>query len=60
LHLKDQDEIVVLVYDNHIEIHPISFEYDDSDCLRLSEKSLAKDWNSPEDEEAWAYLQENK
>jgi len=60
LHLNDQDEIIVLVYDEHIEIYPISFEYDNSDCIRLSEKSLAKIWDSPEEDKAWAYLQENK
>jgi uncharacterized membrane protein YebE (DUF533 family) len=31
-----------------------------SETALLSEAALAKDWNRPEEEEAWAYLQPGK
>ena len=30
-----------------------------SDTALLSEAALAEDWNRPEEDEAWAHLQEN-
>ncbi len=33
---------------------------DVSDITLLSEKALAKDWDRPEEDEAWAYLQEEE
>ncbi|MBN1899808.1 hypothetical protein JW926_00615 [Candidatus Sumerlaeota bacterium] len=32
-------------------------EYEISETALLSEKSLAKDWNRPEEDEAWSHLQ---
>lgn len=31
---------------------------DDSESALLSEAALARDWNRPEEEEAWAHLQQ--
>ncbi len=33
---------------------------DEDDITLLSEKSLAKDWNCPEEDEAWAHLQQDQ
>jgi hypothetical protein len=30
------------------------------ECALLSEKSLAEDWNRPEEDEAWAHLQRER
>ena len=32
----------------------------DHELYQLSEQSLARDWLSPEEDEAWAYLQPDK
>jgi len=30
------------------------------ECARLSEASLAEDWNRPEEDQAWAHLQQGQ
>ncbi len=59
-HLKDQDEIAVLVYDDHIEIRPLDYLEERFGCAIASEKSLAEFWNTPEEDEAWENLQEKE
>jgi hypothetical protein len=44
---------LIIVFDDEHE----EFLYEKSLPYILSENSLAKDWNRPEEDEAWAYLQ---
>jgi AbrB family looped-hinge helix DNA binding protein len=45
-------KIAVLAFDDHIELRPMS----QLENAIASEKSLAKQWNSKEDEKAWKNL----
>jgi len=47
------DKIVVLSFENRIELRPMS---DLNELTKISEKVLAKDWNSKQEDKAWRNL----
>ena len=49
-------KIVILSFKDHIELRPIQKISEKMFTAIASEKSLAKDWSSKEDEEAWKNL----
>jgi len=51
--IKTPKRALLIVFDEDFEE---SF-YENSLPYLLSESSLAKEWNRPEEDEAWAYLQ---
>ncbi|MDP3742169.1 MAG: AbrB/MazE/SpoVT family DNA-binding domain-containing protein [Candidatus Micrarchaeota archaeon] len=53
---KEGDKIAILAFDNRLELR--SFKQFNEKMLSAiaSEKSLAKDWLSKEDEKAWKHL----
>ena len=53
---KEGTKIAILAFDDRIELRPFSQISDKMFTLLASEKSLAKDWLSKEDEEAWKNL----
>jgi len=53
---KEGDKIVILAYKDHIELIPIKSISEKMITALASEKVLAKDWNSKEDEKAWKNL----
>ena len=53
---KEGTKIAILAFDDRIELRPFSQISDKMFTLLASEKSLAKDWFSKEDEEAWKNL----
>ncbi|MCK5040001.1 MAG: AbrB/MazE/SpoVT family DNA-binding domain-containing protein [Candidatus Aenigmarchaeota archaeon] len=57
---KEGSKITILSYDDHIELRPMgqiesSLENLDEkrECALASQKVLAKDWNTKEEDEAW-------
>ncbi|ABE53153.1 AbrB/MazE/SpoVT family DNA-binding domain-containing protein [Methanococcoides burtonii] len=48
--------VAVIAKNNHIEIRPLSEIEDQMETAIASEKSLAKLWDTPEEDEAWNYL----
>ncbi|TGC06645.1 AbrB/MazE/SpoVT family DNA-binding domain-containing protein [Methanolobus halotolerans] len=58
LNLGESDKAAILVYDDRIEIRPLASIEKDLECAILSQESLAESWNTPEDDEAWKYLEE--
>lgn len=53
---KEGEKLAVIAFDNRIELIPLSEFNDRMLTAFLSEKSLAKDWLSEEDEKAWKNL----
>ena len=55
---KEGTKISVVVYADRVELRPFQKEKlnDALMCMLASEKSLAKNWMSKEDEEAWKDL----
>lgn len=58
---EEGDKIVLLAFEDHIEIRPLEqirkrLDFAKISNALLSEKALAKDWLSKEDEEAWKDL----
>ncbi len=51
---KKGSKLVLLAYNNHIELRPLS-QIENNPAL-LSEKALAKYWNTKEEDEAWKDL----
>lgn len=49
-------KIAILSFNDHIELRPMEQIGSRMENLIASEKSLAKDWNSKEDEDAWKDL----
>ncbi len=49
-------KIAILAYEDHVELRPIKQVNEKMFTAYASEKSLAKDWNSKEDEKAWKNL----
>jgi AbrB family looped-hinge helix DNA binding protein len=49
-------KIVILAFQNHIEIRPLNQVSNKIRTAIASEKSLAKEWNSKEEDEAWKNL----
>ncbi len=53
---KKGSRIAILAYDDHVELRPMKQISEKMATAAASEKVLAKDWNSKEDEEAWKNL----
>jgi len=53
---KEGSKISVIAYDNRIELRPINQITEGLSRALLSESVLAKDWNTPEEDEAWKDL----
>lgn len=53
---KEGQKITLLVYDDRIEIQPISFVSEKLGPAFVSKKSLAKNWESPEENRTWNNL----
>ena len=53
---KTGSKVAILSFKDHIELRPMKQISERMATAIASEKSLAKDWNSKEDEEAWKNL----
>lgn len=53
---EEGDKIVILAFEDRVELRPLKQFRDKMFTALISEKSLAKDWLSKEDEEAWKNL----
>ena len=53
---KTGSKIAILSFKDHIELRPMNQISSKIETAIASEKSLAKEWNSKEDEEAWKNL----
>jgi AbrB family looped-hinge helix DNA binding protein len=53
---KEGSKIAILAFENRIELRPLNQINEKMFTARASEKSLAKNWLSKEDDEAWKNL----
>lgn len=53
---KEGSKIAIFAFDDRVELRPLSKANERRFTALASEKLLAKDWNSKEDEEAWKNL----
>ena len=53
---KEGSKIAILAYEDRIELRPLKQINERMFTALASENTLAKDWNSEEDEEAWKDL----
>ena len=53
---KEGSKIVILAFDDRVELRPIKQLNEKISTAIATEKVLAEDWNSKEDEEAWKDL----
>lgn len=53
---KTGTKVAILAYADHVELRPLEDVQERLFPALASEKSLAKEWLSPEDEEAWKDL----
>lgn len=53
---KEGSKIAVLAFDDHIELRPLKSIKSGRISALLSEKALAKDWSTKEEDEAWKDL----
>ena len=53
---KEGSKIAILAFDDRVELRPLKQINERIFTAIASEKVLAKDWNSKEDEEAWKNL----
>jgi len=53
---KIGNKIAILAFKDHVELRPIEQVNEKIFTTIASEKVLAKDWNSKEDDEAWKNL----
>lgn len=53
---KEGSKVAILAFEDRIELRPMNQVSERMFTALASEKSLAKDWNSKEDEEAWKNL----
>ena len=53
---KEGSKIAILAFDDRIELRPMSQIDERMFTALATEKVLAKDWNSKEDEKAWKNL----
>lgn len=53
---EEGDKIAILAFEDRVELRPLKQFRDKMFTALISEKSLAKDWLSDEDEEAWKNL----
>lgn len=49
-------KIAILTFDDRIELRPLKYVSEKMKTAIASEKSLGKDWNSKEEDEAWKDL----
>jgi len=50
-------KIAILSYQDHLELRPLRQVSESLLTAIASEKTLAKDWNSKEEDKAWGYLE---
>ncbi|MBI1968837.1 AbrB/MazE/SpoVT family DNA-binding domain-containing protein [Candidatus Woesearchaeota archaeon] len=50
------EKVAILAFEDHIEVRPLKQFTEKMFTAFASEKALAKDWLSEEDEEAWKHL----
>ena len=53
---KTGSKVAILAFKDHVELRPMKQIRNKMSTAIASEKSLAKDWNSKEDEKAWKNL----
>ncbi len=53
---KTGTKIAILAFQDHIELRPLTKIIKGMECYIASRSSLAKDWDSPEENEAWKNL----
>lgn len=53
---KTGTKIAILAFEDHIELRPIKQISEKMKTALATEKVLAKDWNSKEEDEAWKNL----
>lgn len=59
---KTGEKIVILAYEDHVELRPLKqmkkldFSKESVQTALASEKVLARDWNSEEEDKAWSSL----
>lgn len=53
---KTGNKIAIIAYEDRIELKPLSKINEKMETAYASEKSLAKEWNSKEEEKAWKNL----
>ena len=53
---KEGTKVAILAFENRVELRPLNQVNEKMFTVFASEKSLAKDWLSKEDEEAWKDL----
>ena len=54
--LKTGTKIAILAFEDHVELRPMKQVSEKMATAIASEKVLAKDWNSKEDDEVWKDL----
>ncbi|AEH61164.1 hypothetical protein Mzhil_1313 [Methanosalsum zhilinae DSM 4017] len=52
-------QAAIVAYSNHIEIRPFSYVLDKLECALASAPSFAKEWDSPDEDQAWENLLEH-
>jgi len=53
---KEGTKVAILAYDDRIELRPLDTVEETLSCAFASEKTLARDWESKEEDEAWENL----
>lgn len=53
---KEGSKVAILAFEDHVELRPMKQINEKMFTAIASEKSLAKDWNSKEDDKAWRNL----
>jgi AbrB family looped-hinge helix DNA binding protein len=54
--LKDGSKVAIISYMDRIEIRPLMMVSEKMETAFASEKNLAKDWSSKEEDDAWKDL----
>lgn len=49
-------KVAILAYDDRVELRPLDDVDESLSCAYASEKVLAKDWDTKEEDEAWSNL----
>lgn len=57
---KEGTKVAILTFNDRIEIRPMKQVVKALETVLISEDVLAKDWNSKEEDDAWAYLQKER
>jgi AbrB family looped-hinge helix DNA binding protein len=57
---REGSKVVIITFKDHIEIRPIKQISKGMETALLSEKTLAKDWLTPEEDKAWKHLQNKR